>query len=170
MAIHAIADLSILRTTDRPPRFDNEANFHHAFEAQKRVAEVLAAAGLHHDALVNLYISIECFLKHLYCLVRELEVSTDHDATPMGSLLRRSLGAKDRFRDHRLTDITKVLNAHTDLSNFVEYRNFERSLPPSGSWVEARYALRNHPAKRTEYATVLGVFNDFLNGCVKDLV
>src|SRR5260370_28075513 len=118
MPKHAIASLSQPKIRDGPPyRFDGEANFHHAFKAEMRVAEVLAEADLHHDALANLYLSIECFLKYVYCLVREQEVPANLYASPMTEQLTESLAAKTRFRDHdlRSEEHTSELQSHLNL-------------------------------------------------------
>src|SRR5882672_9237303 len=134
MAKHTVATLRKPATAVGPPyRFDGEANLHHAFRQLKLVAEALAATKYHHDALTNIYLSIECFLKYLYCLVREQEVPASFYLTSMTKSVGEQLGAKDRF-GHDLRAMTLVLSAHTDLSNFREYLNLERSLPAGTAW------------------------------------
>ena len=93
-------------------------------------------------ALTNLYLSIECFLKYLYCLVREQEVSVTLYASPMTVELTESLAAKTRFRDHDLQKITKLLSANTDLPNFDEYRvnDIADGFSSSSSWRDNRPA------------------------------
>ena len=170
MGRHPIASLKAPRTVDRSfYRFDAEANYHHAFKAQRSVANVLAAANLHHDALLNLHFSIECFLKYLYCLVREREVPEDLYANPMTSDIGKSLAAKERFT-HDLRAIATVLSAHTDLTDFQEYKDFERVLPSSTGWIDERYSVRNHEGRKARYQTLSGFFNEFLEGCVRHLV
>ncbi len=117
-----------------------------------------------------MYISIECFLKYLYCLVREQEVPADLYVSPMTSEVIESLAAKQRFRDHDLRAIAKVLSAHTNLLNFQEYKDFERVLSSSTGWIAERYSVRDHRAGKAKYQKLSGFFDDLLEGCVRHLV
>ena len=152
-------------------RQGEERGFYDAYLAHKIAADILARADLFFDANLQLRYSIECFLKYVFCLIREeflknSEVKAIYDCN------------QDKFRarnfGHHLDQLVRFLQRNTDIDSSSdpesEFKIFSTACPSGDNWPEQRYGPRgNESASKQEYERNLAAFKKILDGTFRGL-
>ena len=108
--------------------------------------------------MVTLNLSVECFFKYIYVLLRnELEnLSPPTKKFPLGPLDfdgsfvyfhksafdGKSMSVKDF--DHEVMELYQLILLFTDANKDVHFQNLRSRIPTKSTWIEARYTSRNH--------------------------
>ncbi|MBY0314642.1 MAG: hypothetical protein K2Q26_03930 [Bdellovibrionales bacterium] len=154
--------------------FSGEEGYFPAYRSHLNLVKVLQQIhGYERDAYYALLISIECFLKDIYCISRYFKfVSHNHkqpgthiswlvDNYPLSTA--KNLNPKHRF-GHGIYDLSKTLQYDVlDLVNDLEFDLFRQNLPKKGNWIEDRYRDPSQQIKRnfgSELSTMIQLFTD----------
>ena len=135
----------------------SEVGFWSAFEGQYGAAVVLAGTDRNAlEAVLALRLAIECFLKHVLCAVRWLQVRKTN--LPSGDFLRPSkLG-------HHLHLLAAWVHTFVEDLDPADMAEFISTLPSDDKWVSDRY--RASPAAelnaKRDYTTTKAAFDRML--------
>lgn len=157
-----------------------ENGFYPAYSANLDASKALAsqAPPLYQDAWLSLNISVECFFKYLFCLVRH-KIETQAPAaghnlidlnvnklflygtytfTKRSDLLCKDFG-------HNVRDLWTLIDTLTDASsNSAEFASLKHIIPTQQDWVDARYKARDHISYESKYVSYSTAFNACLTG------
>ena len=148
-------------------RNDQERRLYSAYLAQLDVASELSkpAVAYYQDAWINLNLSVECFFKHIYCLIRtEFEsFASPIKRWPMGPFnydgafyylhKRAREGGSLTIKDfgHEIIEVWSLMDLFTDAHHSQEFQDLRSHIPSQEAWVGARYSVRNHPGFKAKY-------------------
>lgn len=148
-----------------------------------QAAKCLQDKDLFHDGWLLLNLSVECFFKYLYLLIRpEFEkVSKPEKEFPLGpreydgaflfyhsSALEGKLPTPRNFK-HEVRELYELFERFTDAVNDENFKALRSSIPSEGDWVKQRYSLRNNPGNEKQFKEYLSDFEGALNTIFKDL-
>lgn len=142
-------------------------------------AKALAAhtPALYHDAWLSLNVAVECFFKHVYCLIRqefERLQSPKNQRHPLGPIeydegflyYHRTYRGKDKrnrhilvedFR-HEVLELWTLFDRFTDANSNPHFQGLKQYIKTGSEWVHRRYERRAHANLKSEY---LNYFSDF---------
>lgn len=135
---------------------------------------------MYHEAWLQLHLAVECFLKYLFCLIRErIELnapSTGHNLIELGwrnrngqlfafgnhyFLSNRRVNCKDF--GHDMKQLWTVIDTLTDASEDLSFEQIVNIMPNEKAWVDARYQRRDHETYKEQYDGYLSAFEGCLN-------
>lgn len=157
-----------------------EREYKPSYESLLEGAKVLAGARspLYQDAYHMLNFAIECFMKYLFCVIREgvfRNQSPEEFVSTIPPFYRRVFTKRHQNLEagsfgHDIVGIMDEIMAISDLKNFDDFGDLKKELNSDRtSWVPDRYKIRQHGNYKKKYERRLRRFETLLSGSLSGL-
>lgn len=154
----------------------HESEYYPSFQSLLSSAKALgniSPAAPYQDAYHLLNFSIECFMKYVFCVIREDQWSKndpENVASSIPLLYRRAFSQKtEKFSagsyGHDVVLLMDDILAATQDLNKIDFMSLKKELATDrSSWVADRYKLRQHSKYKLKFERRLRKFEDVLAG------